>query len=192
MSKIILLNKPFNVLSQFSDTHERATLKTFLPDCNGFYPAGRLDYDSEGLLLLTDDGRLQQQISHPRYKLAKTYLAQVEGTINHQAISKLQQGIVLKDGKTKPAKAKMTDQPAWLWPRQPPVRYRASISTSWLELSISEGKNRQVRRMLAATGFPVLRLIRTAIGNWHIGSLQPGQHRIETVNLPQTGRRTGK
>lgn len=184
MSKILLFNKPFQVLSQFTDENNRATLKDYLAQHSGFYPAGRLDYDSEGLLLLTDDGVLQQQISAPRSNVYKTYWAQVEGEISTQAIAQLQNGVILKDGKTRPAKAKTIQEPA-IWPRTPPIRQRQLIPTSWLELQICEGKNRQVRRMTAAVGFPTLRLIRAAIGDWHLNDLQPGQWRMQTVHLAQ-------
>lgn len=191
MSNILLFNKPFQVLPQFSDTQGRATLKDFLPDCPGYYPAGRLDYDSEGLLLLTNDGKLQQRISHPQFKLPKTYWVQLEGDITENALAELRQGVMLKDGKTRPAQAERIAEPA-LWQRQPPVRYRANIPTSWLQLVISEGKNRQVRRMTAAVGFPTLRLVRIAIGNWRLDKLAPGEFRRDTVHLPETGRSNGK
>ncbi|MFT4615022.1 MAG: 23S rRNA pseudouridine2457 synthase [Bacteroidia bacterium] len=181
MSGIILFNKPFQVLSQFTDTDGRRTLADYL-DAPGFRAAGRLDYDSEGLLLLTDDGRLQQQIANPRHKLWKTYLVQVEGTITAEALSKLQAGVVLKDGPTLPAKASGVSAPQ-LWPRSPPVRARKTVTDSWLELSIREGRNRQVRRMTAAVGFPTLRLIRQAIGQWRLDDLDSGTFRREAVQL---------
>lgn len=179
-NKIILLNKPFNVLSQFTDDQGRANLKDYLADCPGFYAAGRLDYDSEGLLLLTNDGALQHQISSPKYQLEKTYWAQVDGQITDDALQQLRTGVLLKDGKTDVAKAQRIDAPN-LWPRTPPVRFRANIPTSWIELSIREGRNRQVRRMTAAVGFPTLRLIRIAIGTWHLQGLQPGEYRLQAA-----------
>ncbi|KAA0446000.1 MAG: pseudouridine synthase [Candidatus Thioglobus sp.] len=173
-SQIILFNKPFGVLCQFSG--EGKNLSTFIKQ-KGFYPAGRLDKDSEGLLLLTDDGRLQHQISHPKFNKEKTYLVQVEGLANSALISKLQQGILLKDGLSKPAKVKITQQPDWLWERNPPIRQRKNIPTSWIEMKITEGKNRQVRRMTAALGLPTLRLIRTQIGIWKLGKIASGQYK---------------
>ncbi|MCX2782405.1 pseudouridine synthase [Microbulbifer thermotolerans] len=179
MSQIILFNKPYGVLSQFTDSSGRPTLADFIHR-KGFYAAGRLDFDSEGLLLLTDDGALQHQISHPRQKLPKTYWVQVEGEIDNAALGELRRGVKLKDGLTAPAKARHLREPP-VWPRVPPVRERKAIPTSWLELTISEGRNRQVRRMTAAVGFPTLRLIRKAIGNWQLGGLRPGEQRAEEV-----------
>ena len=175
MSKLVLFNKPYGVLTQFSDSEGRETLKDFI-DIPRVYAAGRLDKDSEGLLLLTDDGKLQNELSDPKYKKQKSYWVQVDGDISNEAILILQQGVTLKDGLTRPAKVSIIEEPA-LWPRVPPVRYRANIPTSWIEISISEGKNRQVRRMTAAVGFPTLRLVRVAIAQWQIGDLQPGQYK---------------
>ncbi len=168
-------NKPFQVLTQFTDADNRQTLADYvaIPE---IYPAGRLDRDSEGLLLLTDDGVLQNRISHPNHKLAKTYWVQVDGEISGEAITQLCRGVELKDGLTKPAKAKRIDEPQGLWQRVPPVRFRANIPTSWLQLEISEGRNRQVRRMTAAVGFPTLRLIRYAIGPITLDGLGSGEY----------------
>ena len=183
MAQIILLNKPFNVLSQFTDSESRSTLKNYLPDHPGFHPAGRLDYDSEGLLLLTDSGALQHRISDPKHKLAKTYWVQLEGIINSEALKQLSEGVELKDGKTKPAKVQIITPPA-IWSRNPPIRERKNIPTCWISLSITEGKNRQVRRMTAAVGHPTLRLIRAAIGNWQLNKLQPGEFLQSKVHIP--------
>ena len=172
---LILFNKPYGVISQFSKHEKHRSLAEFISE-KGFYPAGRLDHDSEGLLILTDEGAVQHILSHPRHKLAKTYWVQVEGEISDAALAQLQQGVELKDGLTRPAQARHIEPPE-LWPRNPPVRYRAAIPTSWIELIIHEGKNRQVRRMTAAVGFPTLRLIRYAIGEWTIDGLSPGQWR---------------
>ena len=174
MSRLLLFNKPYNVLSQFTDADGRQTLADFI-SIKHVYSAGRLDKDSEGLLLLTDDGQLQDKITHPKKKLVKSYWVQVEGDISKQALKDLCQGVELKDGMTLPAKAKKITEPETLWSRNPPVRFRKTVPTSWLELVIREGKNRQVRRMAAAVGFPVLRLIRHKIGHWQLGELQPGQ-----------------
>lgn len=182
MPKLILFNKPFNVLSQFSDASARPTLADYIQE-KDIYPAGRLDKDSEGLLLLTNDGKLQHLISHPKQKMAKTYWVQVEGNISEQALQQLRHGLSLKDGLTKPAKARIITEPD-LWPRQPPIRERKNIPTSWLELTIKEGKNRQVRRMTAALGYPTLRLIRYAIGQWNLHDLQPGQFKKLEISLP--------
>ena len=177
MSNLILFNKPFNVLCQFTDNSPpkkpRKTLADYILH-KGFYPAGRLDQDSEGLLLLTDDGKLQHQISDPKHKLTKTYLAQVEGEVTQDALLALQKGVKLKEGTTRPALAKKIPPPAWIWERAPPIRQRKNIPTSWIELTLTEGKNRQVRRMTAAVGFPTLRLIRTQIGRWSLKNLAPG------------------
>ena len=176
MSKIILLNKPYDVLCQFTDEQGRATLADYIKE-KDVYAAGRLDRDSEGLLILTDNGKLQNKITDPKHKLVKTYLAQVEGEITQEAIKQLQNGIKLKDGITRPAKARIIDEPEWLWPRTPPIRERKNIPTSWIELKISEGKNRQVRRMTAAVGFPTLRLIRESVGKWELGNLSLGEYK---------------
>jgi 23S rRNA pseudouridine2457 synthase len=177
VSRLLLFNKPYNVLSQFTDSEGRQTLADFI-DIRHVYAAGRLDKDSEGLLLLTNDGQLQDQIAHPKEKMAKSYWVQVEGDINKQALRHLARGVELKDGMTLPAKVKKISEPENLWLRTPPVRFRKSVPTSWLELVITEGKNRQVRRMTAAVGFPTLRLIRHKIGHWQLGDLKPG-HYIE-------------
>lgn len=182
MASIILFNKPFQVLSQFTDDLDRATLADYL-NAPGFRAAGRLDYDSEGLLLLTNDGVLQQQIANPRHKQWKTYHVQVEGIIGEDALERLTRGVELKDGLTLPARARRIEAPP-LWPRHPPVRVRKSIPDCWLELAIQEGRNRQVRRMTAAVGFPTLRLVRTRIGDWPLDALRPGQYRQLEVHPP--------
>jgi len=176
MSRLVLFNKPYDVLCQFTDEAGRRTLKDYI-DIPGVYAAGRLDRDSEGLVLLTDDGKLQQRISDPRFKLEKSYLVQVEGDISASALQALRQGLMLKDGPTLPARAEAIDAPM-LWQRQPPIRVRLNVPDSWLRLSISEGRNRQVRRMTAATGFPTLRLVRERIGPWELDNLQPGEYRV--------------
>ncbi len=172
---IILFNKPFDVLCQFTDKQGRKTLADFIKQKN-VYAAGRLDRDSEGLLILTDDGKLQSKITEPKNKMPKIYWAQVEGEISDEAITQLQKGVKLKDGLTQPAKIKIISEPENLWPRNPPIRERKNIPTSWIELTISEGRNRQVRRMTAATGFPTLRLIRYSIGEWTIDNIDNGEH----------------
>lgn len=182
MARLILFNKPFNVLSQFRDSNGRATLADYIR-IPGVYPAGRLDYDSEGLLLLTDEGALQARIAEPRFKLPKTYLVQVEGTVSSTELRALSNGVELKDGPTLPAKAEAITEPE-LWPRQPPVRQRQTVPDSWLKLTISEGRNRQVRRMTAAVGLPTLRLVRWQIGNWSLEGLAPGEWREISVHLP--------
>ncbi|MDO6693660.1 rRNA large subunit pseudouridine synthase E [Aliiglaciecola sp. 3_MG-2023] len=173
---VLLFNKPFDVLTQFTDDQNRKTLKDYInvPDV---YAAGRLDRDSEGLLVLTNDGKLQHQIANPKQKTSKTYWAQVDGDISQEAINKLCAGVELKDGPTMPAKVKKIPPPE-VWERHPPVRFRANIPTSWISLTIQEGRNRQVRRMTAAVGFPTLRLIRYQIGQWTIDGLENGKYRI--------------
>lgn len=176
---VILFNKPYGVLSQFTDKGNtdspRATLSDFI-DVPGVYPAGRLDRDSEGLLVLTDDGRLQARIASPRFKRPKTYLVQVEGEARPEQLEALQSGVVLKDGPTRPAKAEAIAPPD-LWPRDPPVRFRKSVPDCWLRLTITEGRNRQVRRMTAHVGLPCLRLVRWAVGDWSLDDLAPGNWR---------------
>lgn len=178
MSRILLFNKPYGVICQFSRDGMHPTLADYIavPEV---YPAGRLDTDSEGLLLLTDDGKLQHRITDPKHKLPKTYWVQVEGVPDEAALEQLRRGISLKDGVTLPAEARAMEESSALWPRNPPVRFRQSIPTSWIALTIREGKNRQVRRMTAAVGFPTLRLIRYAIGGWTLDGIAPGQWRQE-------------
>ena len=183
MARLILLNKPFNVMSAFTDREGRPTLAEYVP-VKGVYPAGRLDRDSEGLLLLTDDGALQARISEPRFHLPKTYLVQVEGIPSDDSLQQLRNGVQLNDGLTRPAEAQRIEAPA-LWPRQPPVRTRASIPDCWISLTISEGRNRQVRRMTAAVGHPTLRLVRWRIGDWTLDGLAPGQWRELQVHAPR-------
>ena len=177
MAVSLLFNKPFQVLSQFSPSGDKRTLADYI-DVAGVYPAGRLDYDSEGLMLLTDDGALQARIANPRYRRIKTYLAQVEGLPDRQALRQLTAGVELRDGRTRPARVALVDEPGWLWPRTPPIRERKNIPTQWLRLDISEGRNRQVRRMTAAVGHPTLRLVRIAIGDWSLYGLAPGEYRL--------------
>ena len=183
MARLILFNKPYGVLSQFTDRGSagsaRATLSDHI-DLPGVYPAGRLDRDSEGLLLLTDDGRLQARIADPRFKMAKTYLVQVEGEPDEASLDALRRGVVLKDGATRPTEVEAIAAPD-LWPRDPPVRFRKSVPDSWLRLTIREGRNRQVRRMTAAVGLPTLRLVRWSIGEWTIDGIQPGEWRQVSV-----------
>lgn len=179
MPRVVIFNKPFRVISQFRESGDKVTLSRYFDD-PALRVAGRLDYDSEGLLLLSDSGSLVQKITHPRHKLEKTYLAQVEGEPGPNALEQLRDGMVLKDGRTRPAKAELVDEPDSLWPRDPPIRYRASIPSCWLELTITEGRNRQVRRMTAAVGHPTLRLVRVRLGNWTLDGLKPGEWKVGT------------
>lgn len=176
MAGLFLFNKPYGVLSQFTDRGSegaRLTLSDYI-DIPGIYPAGRLDRDSEGLLLLTGDGKLQARISDPKYKMPKTYLAQVEGVPDNRALSALRSGVLLKDGRTRPAQAEAIAPPE-LWPRTPPVRFRKTVADTWITLTLREGKNRQVRRMTAAVGHPTLRLVRWSIGDWTLADITPGE-----------------
>ncbi|MCB1646842.1 MAG: pseudouridine synthase [Pseudomonadales bacterium] len=182
MAALILFNKPYGVISQFSASGDKVTLGTYIHE-KGFYPAGRLDHDSEGLLLLTNDGKLQARIASPTFKLPKTYWVQVEGEITEAALMELRRGVTLKDGKTRPAQVRRIPYPG-LPARTPPVRYRANIPDSWVAITITEGRNRQVRRMTAATGFPTLRLFRYAIGPWSTEGLPVGSSKLSEVNLP--------
>jgi 23S rRNA pseudouridine2457 synthase len=179
MARLILLNKPYGMLSQFTDRGSAGSARATLSDCidlPGVYPAGRLDGDSEGLLLLTDDGRLQARIADPRFKLAKTYFVQVEGEPVEASLEALRRGVQLKDGVTRPAEVEPIAEPQ-IWPRDPPVRFRKSVPDSWLSLTIREGRNRQVRRMTAAVGLPTLRLVRWRIGGWTLDGIEPGEWR---------------
>jgi len=171
--RLILFNKPYGVLAQFTDRKNRPTLSDYI-SLSGVYPAGRLDRDSEGLLLLTDDGKLQQRLSNPRFKLPKTYWVQVEGEPDETAVERLRCGVILDAMKTQPAEIRLIAEPS-LWPRNPPIRFRRALPTSWLEITLTEGRNRQVRRMTAATGFPTLRLVRRAVGPYSIDGLAPGE-----------------
>lgn len=179
MSQVLLFNKPYGVLTQFTSGEGKPTLADYIP-VPGVYAAGRLDLDSEGLVVLTDDGALQSRISHPRHKLAKTYWAQVEGVPDEPALTALRGGLDLGDFRTKPCRARIIPEPEGLWPRDPPIRFRKAIPTTWLEIVISEGKNRQVRRMTAKIGHPTLRLVRWAIGDWTLKDLAPGAWRNMT------------
>jgi 23S rRNA pseudouridine2457 synthase len=188
---LVLLNKPFRVLSAFTDERGRDTLARYI-DLPGVYAAGRLDYDSEGLLALTDDGRLQAAIAEPRQKLPKTYYAQVEGIVDDAALARLRQGVAIRGHTARALEASTIAEPDWLWPRDPPIRFRRNVPDSWLRITIDEGRNRQVRRMSAAVGLPVLRLIRTRIGPWCLEGLQPGEYRtIPTANAWQMLRNIG-
>jgi 23S rRNA pseudouridine2457 synthase len=181
LPSLLLLNKPFRVLSQFTSEDGKATLRDFV-HAPGMRPAGRLDYDSEGLVLLTDSGALQTQLADPRWKQAKTYFVQVDGEIDEAALVHLRRGVTLNDGPTLPAGAERVEEPQWLWPRDPPIRFRKEIPTSWLKLTIREGRNRQVRRMTAAVNHPTLRLIRHAVGPWSLDGLAPGESRAVTAS----------
>lgn len=182
--RLLLLNKPFGVLTQFTDDQARPTLKDFV-NVPGVYPAGRLDRDSEGLVLLTNDGRLQARIAHPKYKMSKTYWAQVEGAPSSEQLERLRTGVELNDGRTQPAQVRLLEEPH-LWERHPPVRFRKTVPTRWLEVVIHEGRNRQVRRMTASVNLPTLRLVRVAVGPWSLDGLQPGQWR-EVAEPPVNG-----
>jgi 23S rRNA pseudouridine2457 synthase len=184
----VICNKPYGVLTRFTDPQGRPTLASLVPQ-RDVYPAGRLDADSEGLLVLTSDGRLQSRISDPRHHWSKTYWVQVEGQVSDEALGRLRSGIVLKDGPTRPARAERIPEPPNLWPRDPPIRVRKSIPTNWISLTIEEGRNRQVRRMTAAVGNPTLRLIRHAVGPWTIDGLQPGEWREVDPRAGTAGQR---
>lgn len=181
MARVILFNKPYGVLSQFTDKgtegSPRPTLSGFIEE-PGFYPAGRLDRDSEGLMVLTDDGKLQARISNPRHKLPKTYWVQVEGSPTEKQLAALRTGITLKDGPTRPAQADQIEEPEGLWPRDPPVRFRKTVPDAWLRITIAEGRNRQIRRMTAHVGLPCLRLVRVQVGHWGLNGLRPGHWRF--------------
>lgn len=182
MPRIVLFNKPCGVLCQFSPSRGKRTLKDFIP-IPDVYPAGRLDADSEGLVVLTDNGKFQQAISDPKMKLPKTYLIQVDGEPDRAALLRLRSGVDLGDFVTRPARARRIEQPSALWERIPPIRVRKSIPTSWIEIELCEGKNRQIRRMTAAAGYPTLRLIRSRIGPWTLDGILPGQFRL--IDQPQ-------
>ncbi len=182
---LILFNKPYGVVTQFSPHPVHRTLKDFVP-VPRVYPAGRLDWDSEGLVVLTDDGRLQHRISAPGAKLPKRYLVQVEGEVEDAALERLRRGVELRDGPTLPARVRRIPEPP-LWPRDPPIRVRQAIPTAWIELTLHEGRNRQVRRMTAAVGLPTLRLVRMAIGEWSLNGLKPGDYRVLDLALREPG-----
>lgn len=190
MSRVILFNKPYGVLSQFTPEDGHPGLSAYI-DLPGFYAAGRLDADSEGLLILTDDGALQHRLAHPRFGKEKTYWAQVEGLPSEAQLAALRNGVDLGDFVTRPARAQQIEMPAGLWPRDPPVRYRKAIPTAWIELTLSEGKNRQVRRMTAKVGLPTLRLVRCQVGEWRLGELAPGAWEMRTVNPVPDRKRSG-
>lgn len=184
---LILLNKPFGVLCQFTDAAGRPTLADHVP-VRDVYPAGRLDHDSEGLVVLTDDGALQSRLAEPRHRVEKVYWAQVEGAPTDEAIERLRKGVALKDGRTRPARVTLIAEPPGLWPREPPIRYRAAIPTAWVEIGLREGRNRQVRRMTAAVGYPTLRLIRVAVGPYSLWGLRPGEWRELAGSLDHPSR----
>jgi 23S rRNA pseudouridine2457 synthase len=184
MIDLILFNKPYGVLSQFSENDGHPGLKNYI-DIPSVYPMGRLDLDSEGLLLLSSSGPLTARVSTPKYKMEKTYLVQIEGPLTLAAVKLLAAGVMLNDGMTRPAKIKIINEPI-VWPRKPAIRNRPSLTTSWIELRIKEGKNRQIRRMTASVGFPTLRLIRNAIGAWKLGGMLPGEYRCQKIYLPHT------
>lgn len=185
-ARLVLLNKPFGVLSQFTGEPGQQTLADYVTE-QGVYAAGRLDADSEGLLLLTDDGGVQHRLTDPRHKAAKTYFAQVEGVVSESALAALRRGLDLGDFVTQPCEVDEVLQPDWLWPREPPIRVRKAIPTAWLRIVLREGKNRQVRRMTAKVGLPTLRLVRWAIGGWTLEGLRPGDLRIEVFALADAG-----
>ncbi len=190
MATLIIFNKPFQVLSQFTDDSGKKTLADYIA-IKSVYPAGRLDFDSEGLLLLTDDGMLQANISNPKYKLTKTYWVQVEGEATHVHCRDLLAGVTLKDGLATALSCKLISEPT-LWERKPPIRVRKSIPDSWIEIVINEGRNRQVRRMTAAVGLPTLRLVRAKVGNWAVNGLKPGEYKIENVSSPSVSKGPNK
>jgi 23S rRNA pseudouridine2457 synthase len=189
---LLLFNKPYGVVSQFTPHATHRSLKEFIA-LPGVYPAGRLDWDSEGLLVLTDDGALQQRIANPAAKLPKVYWVEVEGVPDEDALARLRAGVILRDGPTLPARARSCQAPEWLWPRDPPIRQRRAIPTAWLEITLREGRNRQVRRMTAAVGHPALRLIRWSVGEWTLDGLAPGAYRVCTpFTAPAPARRADR